>query len=53
MKLQTFSLPVSVLCLKCGRWITSGVLDRDGPAFKAYYCHSCAPAKGDQCQPSE
>lgn len=36
---------VRVQCLTCARMslLSDMVIDRDGPAFLAYYCPTCAP----------
>lgn len=36
---------VSVPCIQCGRMhvLAQSIIDRDGPAFRAYYCPTCAP----------
>ena len=37
---------VKVPCLTCGGTVrlADAVIDRDGPAFRAYYCETCKPA---------
>jgi hypothetical protein len=39
MKLQIFDFGTTkVQCLNCGKWISWGYADLEGPSFKAYYC---------------
>lgn len=45
MRLEFFDFrqarpPIQVMCQWCNKWIGAGILDRDGPAFKAYYCNT-------------
>lgn len=36
---ESFNIsPVGVQCIVCGRFISKGTLDRNGPAFRAYMC---------------
>jgi len=42
MLLERFNFDnMKVPCLNCGTMTSSGTLDRDGEAFKAYYCDPC------------